>query len=351
MRTIADLRPRRPGLARPAPPPMRVSDQLAAPLGRRRARSLGLQRNEKDRWMPRQPGTRALQAFRQTIMSGSVTHAAAALGRTQPAVSRLLRELEEDVGFALFERVRGRLVATPEGRLFFEEVQRSFRGLERLGEVAVEIRQGRRGTLRIAAMPAAAASFLPAVLQRFAAAQPDVMLDVTVQPSVEVVRMMQMRECDLGIIEGSVGVPGLAVLRRHALPCALIAPRGRRLPRRPAMLRDLDGQDFVALSAGPSSVGAQLAGLLLREGVEPRVRVQTQLAAAVSALVMQGLGVGVVDVQTALVHRALGGAVRPFDAPVAMQLRVIGVAGTPPSALLRDLISLCDEALALHKVS
>jgi DNA-binding transcriptional LysR family regulator len=301
--------------------------------------------------MPRQPGTRALQAFRQTMLGGSVTRAAAALGRTQPAVSRLLKELEADVGFSLFERVRGRLVATPEGRLFFEEVQRSFRGLERLGDVAAEIRQGRRGTLRVAAMPAAAASFLPAVLRRFADATPDVALDLTVQPSVEVVRLLQLQECDLGIVEGSVAAPGLAVLRRHALPCALIAPRGHRLPRRAATLRDLDGQDFVALSAGPSSVGAQLAGLLLREGIEPRVKVQTQLAATVSALVLQGLGIGVVDAQTALLHRAQGGAVRALDAPVAMQLRILGVAGLPPSALLRGLVALCDEALDAHKVS
>jgi len=301
--------------------------------------------------MPRQPGTRALLAFRQIMLVGSATRAAAALGRTQPAVSRLLKELEEDVGFSLFERVRGRLVATPEGRLFFEEVQRSFRGLERLGDVAAEIRQGRSGTLRIAAMPAAAASFLPGVLRRFADAAPDVTLELTVQPSVEVVRLMQMQEGDLGIIEGSVPAPGVAVLSRHALPCALIAPRGHRLPRRTARLRDLDGRDFVALSAGPSSVGAQLAGLMLREGIEPRVRVQTQLAATVSALVLQGLGIGVVDGQTALVHRALGGVVRPFDEPVAMHLRLVGVAGMPPSARVRDIVSLCGEALTTHKVS
>jgi DNA-binding transcriptional LysR family regulator len=172
-----------------------------------------------------------------------------------------------------------------------------------------------------------------------------------VQPSVEVVRLMQLQDGDLGIIEGSVPAPGLAVLRRHALPCCLIAPRGRRLPRRAATPRDLDGQDFVALSAGPSSVGAQLAGLLLRDGIEPRVRVQTQLAATVSALVLEGLGIGVVDEQTALVHRALGGVVRPFDAAVAMQVRIVGVAGVPPSAPLRALIGFCDDALASHKVS
>jgi hypothetical protein len=52
-----------------------------------------------------------------------------------------------------------------------------------------------------------------------------------------------------------------------------------------------------------------------------------------------------------LLHQAQGGAVRPLDAPVAMQLRILGVAGLPPSALLRGLVALCDEALEAHKVS
>jgi len=159
--------------------------------------------------MPRPPGTRALLAFRQTMLTGSVTRAAAQLGRTQPAISRLLKELEEDVAFRLFERVRGRLVPTPEGRLFFEEVQRSFRGLDRLGEVAAEIRQGRHGTLRLAAMPAAAASFLPGVLRRFAATSPGMAVDVAVQSSVEVVRLVQLQESDLGLIEGGTPAPGV----------------------------------------------------------------------------------------------------------------------------------------------
>ena len=111
--------------------------------------------------MARPPNTRALIAFRHTIMNGSVTGAANVLGRTQPAISRLLKELEADAGFALFERVKGRLIPTAEGRLFFEELQRSFLDLECTVTVAAEIRQGRHGSLLIAALPAAAASFLP----------------------------------------------------------------------------------------------------------------------------------------------------------------------------------------------
>ncbi len=180
--------------------------------------------------MPRPPSQRGLQAFRHTVLTGSVTGAAAVLGRTQPAISRLLKELEADIGFALFERVKGRMVPTPEGRLFFEELQRAFAGFERIASVAAEIRQGRRGTLRIAAMPAAAAHLLPRVVRRFTGANPGTAVALQVLPSADVARLVQTQDCDLGVVEGALSPPALATERRYAIPCAVVMPAGHPWP-------------------------------------------------------------------------------------------------------------------------
>jgi DNA-binding transcriptional LysR family regulator len=244
-----------------------------------------------------------LQAFRQTVLSGSVTEAASIIGRTQPAISRLLKELEVDVGFALFDRVEGRLVLTLEGRLYFDELQRSFMGFERLITVAAEIRQGRRGTLRVASMPSAAASFLPRAFAKFIRNSPETAIEFLTYPSSQVARMVQAQECDLGIIEGTYAPPALSILRRYTLGGAVLAPRGSPLSRkRKVSLRDLHEQDFVALSPARSSLGSQLVPLMSREGVEPRITVQTHLTSNVSALVLQGMGIGIADEQTALMH-------------------------------------------------
>ncbi|MBR0647265.1 LysR substrate-binding domain-containing protein [Plastoroseomonas hellenica] len=302
--------------------------------------------------MPRPPTPLGLQAFRQTILSGSATEAAAALGRTQPAISRLLKDLETDVGFALFDRVKGRLIPTLEGRLFFDELQRSFMGFERIATVAAEIRQGRRGTLRVAAMPSVAASFLPRALANFAQTSPETALELLIYSSPQIARMVQAQECDLGIIEGLFVPPALSVLRRHALRGAVLAPRGSPLAcKREVTPRDLHGQPFVALSPARSSLGGQLAALMLREGIEPRITVQTHLTAAVSAFVLQGMGVGVADEQTALMHIEHGGVARPFNAPIAMQIHLVRAIGLPPAGALRSLIAQCDEAVTAHKLS
>ncbi|WP_325052329.1 LysR family transcriptional regulator [Sinorhizobium meliloti] len=59
---------------------------------------------------------RQIEAFRAVIISGTVSRAAELMGVTQPNVSRLVGELEEAIGFALFDRVKGRLIPTPEER-------------------------------------------------------------------------------------------------------------------------------------------------------------------------------------------------------------------------------------------
>ena len=111
---------------------------------------------------------RQLEAFRAVMLSGSVTQAAAALHISQPAVSKLLADLEYHLGFPLFVRSKGvALTVTPEADVFFHEVERSFAGIAVLKRAAADIRNASTGTLRIAALPALAVSFLPSVITTF----------------------------------------------------------------------------------------------------------------------------------------------------------------------------------------
>src|SRR5687768_1291094 len=83
---------------------------------------------------------RQLEVFRAVMTSGSASRASELLGVTQPAISRSVADLEAAVGFSLFDRVRGRLVPTPEGQMFFRDVNASFAGLDRLRSAAARIR-------------------------------------------------------------------------------------------------------------------------------------------------------------------------------------------------------------------
>jgi len=83
--------------------------------------------------------TRTLKAFSLVVSQGSLLSAARALELSEPAVSRLMRELEADCGLQLFDRSNRQLVLTDEGVKFHREVQRVLEGIEQLPALASDI--------------------------------------------------------------------------------------------------------------------------------------------------------------------------------------------------------------------
>jgi DNA-binding transcriptional LysR family regulator len=288
---------------------------------------------------------RSLNAFRLIVLTGSVSAAAEAIGRSQPAVSRLLKELEDEIGLRLFDRTKGRVLPTNEGMLLFEEVQRSFVGLDRIASVAGEIRSGRRGTLSVAALPTAASWVLPSVIARFTRGRPGTVVALQALLSPIVVQRVLTRECHLGLVSTTAVTPGLVIERRWRTECACIMPAGHHLEGREIIrVTDLDGEPLVSLS--PTTwLGAQLDALLEQAGLDKVTRVETHLTQLSSALVLQGIGIGVVDSLTAAGHVRNGGAARPFQPGIGMEFGVVRLGDTELTAAQLQFIACCDETI------
>ena len=71
---------------------------------------------------------RQIEAFRAVFQTGSMTAAGALIGVTQPAISRLIRDLEGEIGWSLFDRSAGKLIPTADAIALFREVQRRYHG-------------------------------------------------------------------------------------------------------------------------------------------------------------------------------------------------------------------------------
>src|SRR5882724_5477044 len=115
---------------------------------------------------------RHIQAFRAVMTTGGMTLAAQTLHVTQPAVSRLVREFEADIGMPLFHRSGNRVTATAEAKLLLAEVERSYVGMTRISSFANALRKGESGPLTIAAMPAMELGFLPRFVAKFMKERP-----------------------------------------------------------------------------------------------------------------------------------------------------------------------------------
>src|SRR5690242_16206591 len=96
---------------------------------------------------------RALETFAEIVRSGSATAAGRNLGMAQPAVSRLLAQLEAEVGFELFYRDRGRLVPTKDALTLAEEVGLALTGFARIDSLIRDIAASATGELRVVAPP------------------------------------------------------------------------------------------------------------------------------------------------------------------------------------------------------
>lgn len=225
----------------------------------------------------------------------SVTRAAESLGVSQPAVSRLIADFETSVGFALFERRRGRLMPTEQAQALNDEVERTFVGLERVAEAATQIRERRRGVLSIAATPDLAADFLPRVLASFVREHEGVEVALTAHDSAIVLEHVGARRCELGFVAQSMAHPQVRLEMLGTWPMRCIVPRGHPLARRRAVnAADCAGEALVAFARGSERrmrvdrVFAE-AGIVLRRGAE------ATLAQSVVALVEAGVGIAIVD--------------------------------------------------------
>ena len=95
---------------------------------------------------------RQIEVFRAVMMAGSVTAAARTLRISQPAVSRLLRYTEDRLAAPLFSRVKGRIYPTAQARVLYEEVEKVYKGLDSVQDVARTLADNLVGQLRIVAI-------------------------------------------------------------------------------------------------------------------------------------------------------------------------------------------------------
>ena len=109
---------------------------------------------------------RQLEAFAAVMSAGSVTGAGQMLGRSQPTITRLIQELEQELGFALFERSGPKVTPTHKAFMMTAEVESALQGVRHVRQRAVNIARDENLSLRLVATPALAAGLLPPALAR-----------------------------------------------------------------------------------------------------------------------------------------------------------------------------------------
>jgi DNA-binding transcriptional LysR family regulator len=154
---------------------------------------------------------RQIEIFRAVMTTGSISGASQLLFVSQPAVSRLLSHTEQRVGFALFERIKGRLYATPEAKKLIHEVDLVYQGVQRVNELAADLARNRSGILNIVSSPSVGQMLIPEALALFQARYTDVKMTFQCLGYSYLKERLLSHRADLGIIISPMEHPTLEV--------------------------------------------------------------------------------------------------------------------------------------------
>ncbi|EEB8111938.1 TPA_asm: LysR family transcriptional regulator [Salmonella enterica subsp. enterica serovar Enteritidis] len=276
---------------------------------------------------------RHIEIFHAVMTAGNLTEAARLLHTSQPTVSRELARFEKVLGLTLFERTRGRLHPTVQGLRLFEEVQRSWYGLDRIVSAAESLREFRQGELSIACLPVFSQSFLPPLLPPFLARYPDVSLNIVPQESPLLEEWLSAQRHDLGLTETLHAPAGTTRTELLTLNEVCVLPCDHPLAAKTVLTPDdFQGENFISLSR-LDSYRQLLDTLFAEHQVKRRMVVETHSAASVCAMVRAGAGVSIVNPLTALDYAASGVTVRRFSIDVPFTVSLIRPLHRPASAL------------------
>ena len=274
---------------------------------------------------------RQVEAFRAVMISGSVTQAANMLFVSQPAVSRILSDLEYRVGFKLFDRARRHLVPTEEGRAFYDEVERAFTGLQQIDQAAASIRRYKRGHLRLITFQSLAATLMVDLIARFAGRFPEIAVSLEVQPSQRVFERVVSQHCDLGILTAPVASASVITRSIGTTQAVCILPGSHPLATKQVIRpEDLAGLPFISFLSD-STFRHEVDAVFNRAGVARDMKLEARSADGVCGLVAAGLGVSVIGPVTST--RALPDDLVfvPFEPEIRQELVMIYAADKPLS--------------------
>lgn len=288
---------------------------------------------------------RQLEIFRAIMITGSASQAAELLGITQPGVSRAIGDLEYRLGFPLFDRVKGRLLATPEGKMFFREVDDSFIGLDSLRASAARIRDFGSGRLRIASLAALGSTLVPRAVKLFHAAHPKIALTLQIMSSAQVRDYVSNNRFDVGIAADEVDLSGVDHIKFMSVRavCAMHPdhPLAALEKVRP---EDLDGVEFIALSPEDRARARMFEGLA-RAGSNPNIIVETPASLTICALALEGVGVGLVNPAAADGFALRGLVLKPYEPAVYFKSLVLFRPDMRRARLVKAFVASLNEAL------
>ncbi|CAG7607844.1 HTH-type transcriptional regulator CynR [Paenibacillus solanacearum] len=229
-----------------------------------------------------------LQYFRTVARLEHMTQAAKELNITQPALSRTISRLEDDIGVPLFERTGRQIRLNRYGEIFLAHLERSFLELDQAKKKINDLAQLETGSVSIATTNV---SIFPSLVSSFLRQYPDVRIRQYLRSDINMYRLLETGEIDFCISAEPVEGPDIEWAPLYSEPLLLLVPREERFIRRHEVrLSEMADEKFIHASANNDSASA-LEHLCRQAGFTPKISFEGNDSAVIGEMVSLGLGI------------------------------------------------------------
>jgi DNA-binding transcriptional LysR family regulator len=290
--------------------------------------------------------------FRQTeilwalVTAGSSSGAARLLNVSQPAVSKMLSQIEAQLGHSLFVRVRGKLQPTEHVKALFSEIAKAQKAMRRVNDIAQSLASPGSETLTIAAIPGLAYALLPDVVARFQKEYPEAVIRLETAPPPDLIEAVLRGDADLALLVMLTEHPLLTVesLAEGRLMAAI--PRDHALAARSEVsLEDLSRHPQILVGGG-MPIGMLASAAFAQAGLPFRLCAHVPNTQQACALVNAGVGVTLADTFTSRNLHWPNVVMRPLKEEISIRASVAYSRDHAPTPLAHKLVSLLRQHAA-----
>lgn len=232
-----------------------------------------------------------LEYFRIVAQTEHVTRAARLLSLSQPALSRSLASLEQELGIPLFDRRGRNLFLNVYGKEFLEYVEKALQLIDE-GQRVLQVRAGLSSvSVALAFLPTLGPEYVPQLIRGFNKKYQDVQFHLWQNTNDTIIQQLESGNVDLGLCSSPKNHLNLSWNQLFSEELFVIVPSSHRLASaRYVELTEIADESFIALKRG-TGLRSVTENLFRESGFSPRITFESEEVSTIAGLVGAGLGV------------------------------------------------------------
>lgn len=276
--------------------------------------------------------TRHIEVFNSIYKTGSVTAAAKLLNVSQPSVSKVLAHAEQQLGFRLFERIKMKLVPTPEANILFKHTSVMEDVLIDINQISERLTEFPVDRLRVSCTPSLGIDFLPNALAEFKVINPNVDFEISTLHYSYLRNNIKDTSLDLAIAQDQIEDEEIGIIDIKKGTFVILEPLNvdrKKLP-------------FIKLSIN-SPIGRKLNKYIEKEKLNIQSSITSDNFQMAASLVNNGIGYTILDEYTAKACQSVNTKITELDQKLYFNISLMFLKNNPLSISANSFIEFLTE--------